>query len=62
MQFLKETKPNLVKEWDPETAKRYVKSLIAVESFSLLDRDPAAAQRYDQMVWRPFRRWAHQEP
>lgn len=62
IQFLKETKPNLRKSWTPEDARRYAKALIKVESLGDLDRDAAAAERYQQLVRRPFDRWQNQAP
>lgn len=61
-QFLKETKPNLVKQWTPDVARQYVKGLIKVESLSDLDRDRGAVERYETLVRRPYDRWAHQDP
>jgi len=61
-QYLKETKPNLVKSWTPEIARKYAKRLIEVESLSDLDRDAKAVERYHALVGRPFQRWAHQDP
>lgn len=62
IQYLKETKGTLRKDWDGELAKQYVKHVIRVESLGDLDRDTAAAERYEALVRKPFLRWAHQEP
>lgn len=62
VQFLKETKPNLVKSWTPEVARKYAKGLIGVESLSDLDRDRGAAQRFETLIKQPYERWAHQDP
>lgn len=62
LQFLKETKPNAVKEWTPDNARRYVKAVLRVESLSDLDRDPAAAERYQAMIRKPYENWRHQHP
>jgi hypothetical protein len=61
VQYLKETKPNLA-QWSPENARKYGKSLAKVESLADLDRDPAAVERYLELVRRPYDRWAHQDP
>jgi hypothetical protein len=61
-QYLKETKPNLVKSWTPTIAREYAKQLIEVESLSDLDRDRGAVERYDTMVRRPYDRWRSQDP
>lgn len=62
VQWLRETKGALVKEWTPELAKRYTKKVIEVESLSDLDRDQRAVKRYHEHIARPYARWAHQEP
>jgi len=61
-QYLKETKPNLVKSWTPDVARNYAKQLIKVESLSDLDRDRGAVERYENLIRRPYDRWAHQDP
>jgi hypothetical protein len=61
VQYLKETKPNLAK-WTPEVARQYAKRLVSIESLSDLDRDPGAVERYQSLVYRPYARWAHQDP
>lgn len=62
LQFLKETKSTLTRDWNPEVAKQYVKHVLKVESLSDLDRDPAAAARYQELIRKPFERWAYQHP
>jgi hypothetical protein len=62
LQYLRETRPNLVRTWDAETAKKYVKHLIKVESLSDLDRDAEAAKRFQDQVRKPFERWEYQHP
>lgn len=62
VRYLTETKPSLVKGWTPELARAYVKQTIDVESLSVLDRDPAAAKRYHDLVRRGFERWFFQDP
>lgn len=62
VQFLKETKPHTVAKWTPEIAKSYAKTLIKVESLSDLDRDAAAAERFRQLIGRPFDTWRYQFP
>jgi hypothetical protein len=61
VQFLRETKPNTAK-WTPEIARRYAKTLIQVESLSDLDRDPAAAERFRNMIGKPYDQWRYQYP
>lgn len=61
-QYLKETKPNLVKVWTSEVARNYAKTLIKVESLSDLDRDKAAIERWQSLVYRPYERWRSQDP
>lgn len=62
LQFLRETKSTLTRDWDGEKAKHYVKHVVKVESLSDLDRDPAAAARYEELIRKPFERWAYQHP
>lgn len=62
LQWLKETKGTLVKEWTGELAHRYIKHVINVESLSDLDRDTAAVERYHKEIRRPYERWLFQEP
>lgn len=62
LQWLKETKGTLVREWTPELARQYTKKVISVESLSDLDRDQGAVKRFHLLIRRPFERWNHQEP
>lgn len=62
VQYLKETKPNLVKTWTPEIARQYAKRLIEVESLGDLDRDRAAVERFQNLVRKPFDKWHYQTP
>lgn len=62
LRWLQETKGTLVKEWNPELARRYAKKVIGVESMIDLDRDQEAVQRYHNEIRRPFERWRYQEP
>lgn len=62
LRYLIETKSTLTKEWTREKARTYAKSLIAVESLSVLDRDPEAVKRYHELIRKPFDRWNRQEP
>lgn len=61
VQFLRETKPNTA-NWTPEIARRYAKTLIQVESLSDLDRDAAAAERFRNMIGKPYDQWRYQYP
>lgn len=62
LQWLKETKGTLVREWTPEIARQYTKKVIQVESLSDLDRDQDAVKRFHELIRRPFERWNKQEP
>lgn len=62
LRWLQETKGNLVKEWNPELARRYAKQVMEVESLSDLDRDQEAVKRFNDRIRRPFERWNKQEP
>jgi len=62
LRWLQETKGTLVKEWTPELARRYAKSLLKVESLGDLDRDQEAVKRYHELIRRPYERWRYQEP
>lgn len=62
VRYLQETRPKLVKSWSPDLARRWVKSEINVESLSQLDRDQAAARRFEEQIRRPYARWSEQEP
>ena len=61
-QFLRETRPNTVASWTPEIAKSYAKALIHVESLSDLDRDAAAAERFRNLIGKPYDQWRYQHP
>lgn len=62
VRYLQETRPKLAAKWTPELAKRWVKSEINVESLSQLDRESAAAGRFEMQIRRPYARWSEQEP
>lgn len=62
VRWLTETKRQLVKEWTPEVARQYIKSVCKVESLSDLDRNPEAVKRYNEEIARPYDRWYRQEP
>lgn len=62
VRWLVETRPKLVKKWDAQLARRWVKSEINVESLSELDRDPAALERFEKQIRKPYARWNGQEP
>ena len=62
IQFLRETKPNLVPAWTPPIARQYVKATVQVESMADLDRNPEAAERYEMLIRRPYARWKNQHP
>lgn len=62
LRWLQETKGTLVKEWTPELARRYAKSILKVESLGDLDRDAEAVKRYHENIRRPYERWRFQEP
>jgi hypothetical protein len=61
VRYLQETRPNLAK-WTPELARRWVKGEINVESLSQLDRESAAAKRFEEQIRKPYARWSEQEP
>lgn len=61
VRWLVETRPKLVKQWTPEVARRWVKSEINVESLSQLDREPAALERFETQIRKPYARWNNQE-
>lgn len=63
VRYLQETRPRLVRDkWTPDLARRWVKSEINVESLSQLDREPAAAKRFEEQIRKPYARWGEQEP
>jgi uncharacterized protein involved in exopolysaccharide biosynthesis len=41
--------------------KQWAREMLAVESFSELDRNPIAEQRFHEMVRKPYLRWKEQE-
>lgn len=59
-----ETKKGLIGRatWTPEVARRWAKHEIGVESLSQLDRDPAARERFEALVRKPYAKWNVQEP
>lgn len=61
LRFLQETKAELVPRWDSQKAREYVKSYLKVQSLSELDRDPAAARRWEK-VRQAYDKWYRQEP
>lgn len=56
IRYLKETKPTMA-QWDPDVAKRYVKTRLGIESLGDLDKLPAKAQEYREQIEKPFERW-----
>lgn len=62
VRYLTETRAGLVKKWTPELARKYVKSILKLESLSELDRNADAARRFEEEIRRPYNRWSTQEP
>ena len=61
VQYLKETRPGLVKNWDADTARAYVKTILKIESLSDLDRHKGFADRFHEQVRKPYARWGGHE-
>lgn len=57
--FCMATVPN-AQSWTPERCKRYAKWVIKVESLSELDRDPAKAKLFRDLIQRPLAEWSEQ--
>jgi hypothetical protein len=57
VQYLRETKPGLVKEWTPNAAKDYAKITLGVESLSELDHNPVKRDAFHEVIRRPYALW-----
>lgn len=62
VRFLTETKAHIRKTWTVELARVYAKQVVGVESLSELDRSTEAAQRFEELIRRPYARWQEQAP
>jgi hypothetical protein len=57
VQYLREMRPGLVKEWTANTAKDYVKLQLGVESLSELDHNPVKRDAFHETIRKPYASW-----
>lgn len=57
VQYLREMRPHLQTNWDANKAKIYVKTVLGIESLSILDRDPQKRAAFHEQIRKPYADW-----